>query len=620
LPTIFSIFTKTFAMNGLRQAFFTGILAVLLALPNIANATHVIGGHLSYRTLELNASERKYRLSLRLFVDCLRGELDMPRVAKVTVYRGLTNPQIIRFNGVSFSTIPIRDSSFIAPTEYPCLAPPTDVCIKTGYFEWDITLPIVNESYFVVYQICCRNSVIQNVVNPLEKGATYFVEITPAVQARGNQCPEFSQMPPSVVCGNERIQINQSAIDRDGDSLVYSFCPPLDQYSLSPQGCGFVPCAPPFANLQFRPPYSARIPFGDDPTPLSINPRTGIISGVAPILGFFAVSICIQEYRAGQLINTTFRDYEFKVVNCVKTVEAAVVADSMVRLGNGRRRYILNVCNPNLTIQNISKLRGNIRTLDWSIRIDNQIITSQDWEPPMLRFPQNGTYTGSLILNKNQNCGDSIDLEIRVSGAIIAPVRQQQAAFCAGDSVRVGNRFYKSPTTVRDTFRSSRGCDSLVIVTQVAQETKVVNTQKVQLCAGQCIWMGKNRYCTEGVFRDSFKTRAGCDSIVISTIQILKDADCDTSECRVFIPNVFSPNNDNTNDFFEIFSPKAQVQNIQIFDRWGGLVFQSIDSTRWNGMLENGQAAAAGVYVYLIRLVCGDRLEFMRAGDVTLIR
>ncbi len=77
---------------------------------------------------------------------------------------------------------------------------------------------------------------------------------------------------------------------------------------------------------------------------------------------------------------------------------------------------------------------------------------------------------------------------------------------------------------------------------------------------------------------------------------------CDDS--RLLIPNVFSPNNDRTNDFFEIkgLCLKSTFL-IQIFNRWGIKVFETTDrNNSWDGKENGGPDAAEGVYYYIITL------------------
>ena len=68
----------------------------------------------------------------------------------------------------------------------------------------------------------------------------------------------------------------------------------------------------------------------------------------------------------------------------------------------------------------------------------------------------------------------------------------------------------------------------------------------------------------------------------------------------LFIPNAFSPNGDGLNDTFGAIGEGITEYNIQIFNRWGELIFESNDMrTRWDGKHRN-EIVPMGVYVYKI--------------------
>jgi gliding motility-associated-like protein len=97
---------------------------------------------------------------------------------------------------------------------------------------------------------------------------------------------------------------------------------------------------------------------------------------------------------------------------------------------------------------------------------------------------------------------------------------------------------------------------------------------------------------------------------------------------KIWVPNVFSPNNDNINDQIWIHSSKAEVTMIdvfQIFDRWGNRVFenynfQANDAEKgWDGNYQ-GEKCNPGVYVYWAEVKLIDGQKWIVKGDVTLIR
>lgn len=92
----------------------------------------------------------------------------------------------------------------------------------------------------------------------------------------------------------------------------------------------------------------------------------------------------------------------------------------------------------------------------------------------------------------------------------------------------------------------------------------------------------------------------------------------------VEIPNAFTPDGDEINDSFWPVIPAEcadiQVVEIQIFSRWGELIFETTDpNQRWDGNYED-EPAASDVYVYSIRLVNGIGERGTRKGDLTLLR
>ena len=93
---------------------------------------------------------------------------------------------------------------------------------------------------------------------------------------------------------------------------------------------------------------------------------------------------------------------------------------------------------------------------------------------------------------------------------------------------------------------------------------------------------------------------------------------------EIYVPNVFSPNGDQVNDFFKPLLIYYTSYKMEIFDRWGDLFFSTNDpETGWNGRV-NDQLALPGVYVYVIRYsgfdVKGVHHNKVKAGDFTLVR
>lgn len=93
-----------------------------------------------------------------------------------------------------------------------------------------------------------------------------------------------------------------------------------------------------------------------------------------------------------------------------------------------------------------------------------------------------------------------------------------------------------------------------------------------------------------------------------------------------FIPNTFTPNGDNLNDYFTAYGPNlVMIDYMHIYDRWGSLIFshEVIPANNvqlgWDGT-QNGQEVNAGVYTYIMQLKFKEGDKKMVSGNITLIR
>lgn len=87
--------------------------------------------------------------------------------------------------------------------------------------------------------------------------------------------------------------------------------------------------------------------------------------------------------------------------------------------------------------------------------------------------------------------------------------------------------------------------------------------------------------------------------------------------CDTEIPNVFSPNNDTVNDFFRIPGIEGFPNSfVEIYNRWGNIVFQDDDyKGGWDGRV-NGNPVADGTYYYILRRSDGETFN----GPLTILR
>jgi len=90
---------------------------------------------------------------------------------------------------------------------------------------------------------------------------------------------------------------------------------------------------------------------------------------------------------------------------------------------------------------------------------------------------------------------------------------------------------------------------------------------------------------------------------------------------EIFVPNVFTPNSDSSNEQFFLTTKNLVSFELLIFNRWGNLMAKITDPAKgWDGTTESGNEATAGVYFYKYKVtgMIGEEIEGQ--GFLTLIR
>ncbi|MFT5479658.1 MAG: gliding motility-associated-like protein, partial [Bacteroidia bacterium] len=86
------------------------------------------------------------------------------------------------------------------------------------------------------------------------------------------------------------------------------------------------------------------------------------------------------------------------------------------------------------------------------------------------------------------------------------------------------------------------------------------------------------------------------------------------------VPNAFTPNGDGLNEIWGIVPVFVKEYQLQVFDRWGGKVFDTDNKKQsWDGFVKNVQTSNS-VYVYYIRFTGWDHSIHYRKGTVTILK
>lgn len=123
--------------------------------------------------------------------------------------------------------------------------------------------------------------------------------------------------------------------------------------------------------------------------------------------------------------------------------------------------------------------------------------------------------------------------------------------------------------------------------------------------------------------------RKGCDSTVSIVVRVLS--------FQVFVPTMFTPNNDSKNDLFQVFGNQVETLEIKVYNREGTLVYESSDKTEflgsndfgvktgetqskgWDGTFEE-KPLPKGNYVWYLTGKFKNGVEIKKSGNVLLVR
>lgn len=131
-------------------------------------------------------------------------------------------------------------------------------------------------------------------------------------------------------------------------------------------------------------------------------------------------------------------------------------------------------------------------------------------------YTTSGTYTDVLIAANK--CDSTVVTYLNVSPA---PTSSQQLTICMGGSLKVGNHTYTKSGTYKDTVKTKEGCDSIVTTYLTVGTVPYTSQQTVTTCQGKPVKVGPYLHYTAGVYKDTLKTvKMGCDSIVTTTVKV----------------------------------------------------------------------------------------------------
>ncbi len=407
----------------LRLSLFLSFLFCLLFQQ--ARASHIIGGDIYYNYLGNN----QYRFFITLYRDCAStgAEYDDPLYLSIFTQ-----------GNVHFQTVQVPfPGSVVLPNNFnnPCATQPTGICVERAVYQVVLSLPPIPGGYTVSYQRCCRGPNITNLQFPDDTGLTLVAQVPGSnTGASNNSSPRFTNYPPVLLCNNDQLVFDHSATDPDGDQLVYSLVTPnAGANSNNPQPLQMPP--PPYFPVTWQPIFNAQAPLGPGSSTI-IHPNTGQLTVNPNLLGLFVVGVRVQEYRNGQLIGETVRDFLFRVFDCNIQLAAILPTQDQLPTFNG-------YCD-GLTVNFENNSFGGT-TYTWDFGVPNTTSDQSNLFEPSYTFPAPGSYTAQLIVNPGNNCTDTAYIDIIVNNPL-TPSWSAPDSLCLSQALVTFNAQANDPT------------------------------------------------------------------------------------------------------------------------------------------------------------------------------
>ncbi|MFC5537657.1 gliding motility-associated C-terminal domain-containing protein [Rhodocytophaga aerolata] len=595
-------------------------------------ATHIVGGELN---LQYTNQGYRFVLSVNLYFDDINGEQDAEdEEVFVAVFSKRSNRRVATF------TLPRVASAQVNYTNAAC----SNGRLQTRQIQYSTEIildaNIYNEAegYYFSWERCCRNESIVNITNPGDNGMVFYMEF-PAVMLTGNRVvnssPAFPMPKGDYACVNEPFYFDFGATDADGDQLKYSLITPKRGTS-NARNTPFGPGPHPGVRGQFYPaPYPivswangfsvANMIAG--PQPLQVNATTGQITFTTNRVGLYVFSVLCEEYRNGEKIGAVQRDFQLLVIDCPKNDAPVILAKEVnalavyqegetISLSYGGQPCIdLLVTDPNRN----STLHVAVNALNFSGQ-DITVLTSQ------------GVVNGAADTLRSRICFNTCIAHTKEDPLLLQVIASDNGC----------------PIPKRDTLLLRVYIEPVPTNAPQVTTTLVSNVATIQ--AGQTIRfdviasdpdndlinlyaLGVGFSLTEagmefvnssglGKIMQPFTWTPGCEVTENNSAFVIhfitEDNSCSPNRfdtvtvnlevenfelllSRFTPPNVFTPNEDGTNDTFVIPDlPPDNCQytfkSIEIYNRWGRPVYTAYEREfTWSG-----QEYPTGSYFYLI--------------------
>ncbi len=234
--------------------------------------------------------------------------------------------------------------------------------------------------------------------------------------------------------------------------------------------------------------------------------------------GVYKDTFSVEENRDRIVITNLYTAPVYKY-----TVNAAICEGNNFRLPGGRSvsvagMYFDTLSTKGFTCDSIVVTNLQVNTV-FSINLNAAICSGDSLLLPNNQYAKTkGLY--SSYLKTNTGCDSVVTVDLKINETYTIPVT---AAICEGGNYKLpGGKTVSTAGTYIDTLKSAYGCDSVVITTLNVNNVYSIPATVAIFEGGNYKLPGGKTVSTAGTYKDTLKSAFGCDSVIITTLKVNK--------------------------------------------------------------------------------------------------
>ncbi|MEQ8927048.1 MAG: hypothetical protein RLO81_14610, partial [Fulvivirga sp.] len=301
----------------LKSALRLLLLACCALTTSHSSASHLVGGDLRVE----HVNDNIYEIILTTYFDEINGaQQAIDSEVLVSIFSKTTNELLGSYQIPLASDIPIENNLSCNDNllQYRVITYKRSITLEYQSFNDE-------QGFYLSWERCCRQYSLNNIFSEdpnsggISSGFTAYCEIPSIVYQ--NSSPKFTTPSEVFGCVDLEFQVDVSATDQDGDSLVYSLVTPYSTVDTE----NAIPINPnpgPYPEVVWRDGFDNDNVFGSS-SDINFNSVDGVLTIDAASTGTFAYAIKCEEYRDGIKIGEVRLDMSLLIVSACTNMDTS---------------------------------------------------------------------------------------------------------------------------------------------------------------------------------------------------------------------------------------------------------------------------------------------------------